>query len=150
MWGPGYETAGGNLRVYMAQLRRKLEPNPAARGTCSPSPAWVTASSRTPTADAGRGRRDCANQQPTAAEYGEVTSAVLTSVRYVDSPELPGNKQHANHHPPGSGSFPRAKERCLMSLGHARLLTSNGGGVPSMTGLAASYAWAIRRTSWSP
>ena len=29
VWGPGYETAGGNLRVYMAQLRRKLEPNPA-------------------------------------------------------------------------------------------------------------------------
>ena len=29
MWGPGYETAGGNLRVYMAQLRRKLEADPA-------------------------------------------------------------------------------------------------------------------------
>jgi two-component system KDP operon response regulator KdpE len=28
VWGPGYETAFGNLRVYMAQLRRKLEPNP--------------------------------------------------------------------------------------------------------------------------
>lgn len=25
VWGPGYETASGNLRVYMAQLRRKLE-----------------------------------------------------------------------------------------------------------------------------
>jgi len=29
VWGPGYETAGGNLRVYMANLRRKLEANPA-------------------------------------------------------------------------------------------------------------------------
>jgi two-component system KDP operon response regulator KdpE len=29
VWGPGYESAGGNLRVYMAQLRRKLEPDPA-------------------------------------------------------------------------------------------------------------------------
>jgi two-component system KDP operon response regulator KdpE len=29
VWGPGYETAGGNLRVYMAQLRRKLEADPA-------------------------------------------------------------------------------------------------------------------------
>ncbi|ADB35781.1 two component transcriptional regulator, winged helix family [Kribbella flavida DSM 17836] len=29
VWGPGYETAGGNLRFYMAQLRRKLEPDPA-------------------------------------------------------------------------------------------------------------------------
>jgi two-component system KDP operon response regulator KdpE len=29
VWGPGYETAEGNLRVYMAQLRRKLEKDPA-------------------------------------------------------------------------------------------------------------------------
>jgi two-component system KDP operon response regulator KdpE len=29
VWGQGYETAAGNLRVYMAQLRRKLEPDPA-------------------------------------------------------------------------------------------------------------------------
>jgi two-component system KDP operon response regulator KdpE len=29
VWGPGYENAGGNLRLYMAQLRRKLEPDPA-------------------------------------------------------------------------------------------------------------------------
>ena len=28
VWGPGYETAGGNLRLYMAQLRRKLETDP--------------------------------------------------------------------------------------------------------------------------
>lgn len=29
VWGPGYAEAAGNLRLYMAQLRRKLEPNPA-------------------------------------------------------------------------------------------------------------------------
>ncbi|MCW2726370.1 MAG: DNA-binding response regulator [Frankiales bacterium] len=29
VWGPGYENAGGNLRVYMGQLRRKLEVDPA-------------------------------------------------------------------------------------------------------------------------
>ena len=29
VWGPGYETAQGNLRLYMAQLRRKVEPDPA-------------------------------------------------------------------------------------------------------------------------
>jgi two-component system KDP operon response regulator KdpE len=29
VWGPGYETASGNLRFYMTQLRRKLEPDPA-------------------------------------------------------------------------------------------------------------------------
>jgi len=28
VWGPGYDNAGGNLRLYMAQLRRKLEPDP--------------------------------------------------------------------------------------------------------------------------
>ncbi|HKB30475.1 MAG TPA: response regulator [Streptosporangiaceae bacterium] len=29
VWGPGYADAGGNLRLYMAQLRRKLEPDPS-------------------------------------------------------------------------------------------------------------------------
>jgi two-component system KDP operon response regulator KdpE len=29
VWGPGYETAQGNLRLYMAQLRRKLEKEPS-------------------------------------------------------------------------------------------------------------------------
>jgi two-component system, OmpR family, KDP operon response regulator KdpE len=29
VWGPGYDNAGGNLRLYMAQLRRKLEMDPA-------------------------------------------------------------------------------------------------------------------------
>jgi two-component system KDP operon response regulator KdpE len=29
VWGPGYQDATGNLRLYMAQLRRKLEPDPA-------------------------------------------------------------------------------------------------------------------------
>ncbi len=29
VWGPGYENAGGNLRVYMAKLRQKLEADPS-------------------------------------------------------------------------------------------------------------------------
>ena len=29
VWGPGYDRAAGNLRLYMTQLRRKLEPDPA-------------------------------------------------------------------------------------------------------------------------
>ena len=29
VWGPGYADASGNLRLYIAQLRRKLEPDPA-------------------------------------------------------------------------------------------------------------------------
>jgi two-component system, OmpR family, KDP operon response regulator KdpE len=29
VWGPGYGDATGNLRLYMTQLRRKLEPDPA-------------------------------------------------------------------------------------------------------------------------
>jgi len=29
VWGPGYDNASGNLRLYMAQLRRKIEPDPA-------------------------------------------------------------------------------------------------------------------------
>jgi len=29
VWGPGYETAQGNLRLYMAQLRHKIEAEPS-------------------------------------------------------------------------------------------------------------------------
>ncbi len=29
VWGPGHENATNYLRVYMAQLRQKLEPDPA-------------------------------------------------------------------------------------------------------------------------
>src|SRR5581483_6830961 len=29
VWGPAYETEGNYLRVYLAQLRRKLEPEPS-------------------------------------------------------------------------------------------------------------------------
>jgi two-component system, OmpR family, KDP operon response regulator KdpE len=29
VWGPGYADAAGNLRLYMAQLRRKIEPDPS-------------------------------------------------------------------------------------------------------------------------
>lgn len=29
VWGPGYESARGNLRLYLAQLRKKLELNPS-------------------------------------------------------------------------------------------------------------------------
>jgi two-component system, OmpR family, KDP operon response regulator KdpE len=34
VWGPGYADATGNLRLYMAQLRKKLEPDPA-------TPRWL-------------------------------------------------------------------------------------------------------------
>jgi two-component system KDP operon response regulator KdpE len=30
VWGPAYETETNYLRVFMAQVRRKLEPNPSA------------------------------------------------------------------------------------------------------------------------
>jgi two-component system KDP operon response regulator KdpE len=29
VWGPDYETETNYLRVFMAQIRRKLEPNPS-------------------------------------------------------------------------------------------------------------------------
>jgi two-component system KDP operon response regulator KdpE len=29
VWGPTYETESNYLRVYLAQLRRKLEPEPS-------------------------------------------------------------------------------------------------------------------------
>jgi two-component system KDP operon response regulator KdpE len=34
VWGPGATNETHYLRVYMAQLRQKLEDDPRARGTC--------------------------------------------------------------------------------------------------------------------
>ena len=47
VWGPGYESETNYLRVYIAQLRRKLEPEPS-RATSSPNRGWATASSHNP------------------------------------------------------------------------------------------------------
>jgi two-component system KDP operon response regulator KdpE len=33
VWGPQYERETNYLRVYLAQIRRKLEPDPSSRGT---------------------------------------------------------------------------------------------------------------------
>ena len=43
--GPRLRHESNYLRVYMAQLRRKLEPDPARPRHLSPNPAWATASS---------------------------------------------------------------------------------------------------------
>ena len=53
VWGPGYADATGNLRLYMAQLRRKLEPDPAR-------PRWLIT-------EPGMGYRYQPNQEPDPA-----------------------------------------------------------------------------------
>ena len=55
VWGPGYADASGNLRLYMAQLRRKLEPDPSR-------PRWLLTEPGMgyryqPSHDAGEGAR---------------------------------------------------------------------------------------------
>ncbi|MGH3507722.1 MAG: winged helix-turn-helix domain-containing protein [Nocardioidaceae bacterium] len=45
VWGPNYGSETNYLRVYMANLRRKLEPDPHAQGTSSPNREWATDSS---------------------------------------------------------------------------------------------------------
>jgi len=52
VWGPGYADATGNLRLYMAQLRRKLEPDPAR-------PRWLLT-------EPGMGYRFQPEAEPTA------------------------------------------------------------------------------------
>ena len=44
VWGPQYEKETNYLRVYLAQIRKKLEPDPARPGTSSPSRGWATGS----------------------------------------------------------------------------------------------------------
>jgi two-component system KDP operon response regulator KdpE len=53
VWGPGYADATGNLRLYMAQLRRKLEPDPAR-------PRWLIT-------EPGMGYRYQPNPEPAPA-----------------------------------------------------------------------------------
>ena len=54
IWGTEQVADTGYLRLYMSQLRKKLEPDPARPGTCSPSRAWATASSWLPPDPTGR------------------------------------------------------------------------------------------------
>ena len=44
VWGPEYGTETNYLRVHMAHIRRKLEPEPSRPATSSPSRAWATGS----------------------------------------------------------------------------------------------------------
>ena len=46
VWGPGREKDTNYLRVYMGQLRSKLETTPPSLATSSPNPASGTASTR--------------------------------------------------------------------------------------------------------
>jgi two-component system KDP operon response regulator KdpE len=46
VWGPGYESETNYLRVYMAQLRRKLERDPAHPQHLLTEPGMATASKR--------------------------------------------------------------------------------------------------------
>ena len=42
VWGPQYGTESAYLRVHMAQVRKKLEPDPSRPRTSSPSGGWAT------------------------------------------------------------------------------------------------------------
>ena len=59
VWGPGYAEAAGNLRLYMTQLRRKLEPDPAR-------PRWL----RTEPGMGYRYQPEAEGERPTAVEHG--------------------------------------------------------------------------------
>ena len=57
VWGPAYGSESNYLRVYVAQLRRKLEQEPSRPRTSSPNQAWATASRPNPMPGAAPGRR---------------------------------------------------------------------------------------------
>ena len=63
VWGPGYADATGNLRLYMAQLRRKLEPDPAR-------PHWLIT-------EPGMGYR----YQPGPEQHGSEPDPVIRTTR---------------------------------------------------------------------
>jgi two-component system KDP operon response regulator KdpE len=65
VWGPGYADATGNLRLYMTQLRRKLEPDPAR-------PRWL----RTEPGMGYRYQPDPPDARPATAQPGAAASGV--------------------------------------------------------------------------
>jgi len=80
VWGPGYADATGNLRLYMAQLRHKLEPDPAR-------PRWLIT-------EPGMGYR----YQPSSEELPGKRAAVpgeragRTAVRQGHGPDHAGGR----------------------------------------------------------
>jgi two-component system, OmpR family, KDP operon response regulator KdpE len=74
VWGPGYETAGGNLRVYMAQLRRKLEPDPGRPRHLLTEP--------------GLGYRFQPDEQPRTGQYLTPNPSPALESRAVSGPGL--------------------------------------------------------------
>ena len=64
VWGPAYAKDSNYLRVYMAQLRRKLERTPATPATSSPKQASATGSSPEPGACALTFRPHLPRNQP--------------------------------------------------------------------------------------
>ena len=82
VWGPGYDNAGGNLRLYMAQLRRKLEQDPAR-------PRWLIT-------EPGMGYR---YQPPDPASGRRSQRAAVREIRQVTGVPPRGNaRKRANKH----------------------------------------------------
>ena len=86
VWGPGYADASGNLRLYMAQLRRKLEPDPAR-------PRWLLT-------EPGMGYRYQPSHGSGTAAEGRLRGAAADSVRG------PGGSGDAGPSPGLSGTLP--------------------------------------------
>ena len=78
VWGPAYAKETHYLRVYLAQLRRKLEDDPSHPSICSPRRAWATASrsKRSPR----RARSASRARDPDARRRRSATASTVSSV----------------------------------------------------------------------
>jgi two-component system, OmpR family, KDP operon response regulator KdpE len=101
VWGPGYADATGNLRLYMAQLRRKLEPDPAR-------PRWLIT-------EPGMGYR----YQP-GPDNGESPAPQLPGVGLA----VPG--EGAGRSPVGNGDRPDDAGRGLAQRAAIRVILAGG------------------------
>jgi len=81
VWGPQYETEGNYLRVYMAHLRRKLEPDPARPRYLLTEPGMGYRFTASPAAGAAAG---------TGAGAGAGTAARRESSPALGAQSLPG------------------------------------------------------------
>jgi len=76
VWGPGYERAVGNLRLYMAKLRHKLEPDPARPRWLLTEPGVGYRFELDSPDGRTRGRCRCAHPQWRSSPYRPVTTRV--------------------------------------------------------------------------
>ena len=119
VWGPANETESNYLRVYLAQLRRKLEPEPSRPRYLLTESAWATGSSREPQKPRGAG------------PHAEEGSGSKLHRAGRNRPDAPSSRLRGAAPPTGvtsAGSWRSGASRLPVEQAHWRRELAQGGG----------------------